>query len=126
MGSLKIDEYLANYAYTRGLQKRLADKVKAKTRIYMLEGFNFAKRDLFSESDPYLKLTCGNTVHNERQNYQLDTNQPKFFKYYEFDVGFPGSPVITIEAFDYNDFFGDDLIGVSKLDLDDRFFNKEW
>ena len=48
------------------------------------------------------------------------------FKVYDFNVGFPGSPVVVIEAYDYDAFFGDDLIGTSKLDLDDRFFNKEW
>jgi len=92
----------------------------------MLEGFNFAKRDLFSDSDPYLKITCGNTIVDERENYQIDNPNPTFFKSYDFDVGFPGSPVVVIEAFDYDDFFGDDLIGKSKLDLDDRFFHKEW
>jgi hypothetical protein len=56
----------------------------------------------------------------------MDTNAPTFFKCYEFDVNFPGSPVVVIESYDYDDFFGDDLIGTSKLDLDDRFFNKEW
>lgn len=52
--------------------------------------------------------------------------EPTFHKCYEFNVSFPGSPVIAIEAYDYDLFFGDDLIGVTKLDLDDRFFNKEW
>lgn len=126
VGSLKIDEYLANFAYTRNLQKRLNETVKAKARIYVLEGFNFAQRDLFSPSDPFLILKCGNDVYNERENYQLDCSDPKFFKVYEFNVGFPGSPVMSIEAYDYDAFFGDDLIGISKLDLDDRFFNKEW
>jgi hypothetical protein len=73
-----------------------------------------------------LILTCGSKVYNEREFYQIDRSDPTFFKCFEFDVGFPGSPVISIEAFDYDDFFGDDLIGKSKLDLDDRFFNKEW
>jgi len=48
--------------------------------LYVIEGFNFAKRDLFSESDPYLKITCGKTTFNERDNYQLDTAEPKIFK----------------------------------------------
>jgi len=34
--------------------------------------------------------------------------------------------VLIIEAYDYDEFFGDDLIGISRLDLDDRFYNKEW
>lgn len=35
----------------------------------MIEGFNFAKRDLFSESDPYLIIRCGKTEFNEVENY---------------------------------------------------------
>jgi hypothetical protein len=41
-------------------------------------------------------------------------------------VSFPGAPVVEIWAYDYDDFFGNDLIGLTKLDLDDRFFSKEW
>jgi hypothetical protein len=33
---------------------------------------------------------------------------------------------VTIEAFDKDDFFGDSLIGLTKIDLDDRFYNKDW
>lgn len=51
---------------------------------------------------------------------------PTFHKCYEYTVSFPGSPVIQIEAWDYDLLFGDDFIGKTKLDLDDRFFNKEW
>jgi hypothetical protein len=41
-------------------------------------------------------------------------------------VNFPGAALIHIEAYDFDDFFGDDLIGACRLDLDDRFYNKEW
>ena len=34
---------------------------KCKVRVYVIEGFNFAKRDIFSESDPYLVIKCGKT-----------------------------------------------------------------
>ncbi len=33
------------------------------------EGFNFAKKDMFSDSDPYLVLKCGKAEFNERDNY---------------------------------------------------------
>lgn len=126
MGALKIDEFIANYKFAVRLQERLAETVKAKVRIYMLEGFNFAQKDLFSLSDPYLHIICGKETVNERENYQLDTTTPTFYKCYDFNVSFPGAPMLTIEAYDYDGFFGDDLIGITKLDLDDRFFNKEW
>ena len=31
-----------------------------------------------------------------------------------------------VYTYDYDDFFGDDLIGVTKFDLDDRLYNKDW
>lgn len=96
---------------------------KCKARVYVLEGFNFASRDRFSLSDPYLVLRMGATEFNESENYQLDTADPTFYKCYEFIIDLPGSPVLEIEAFDYNDFFGDELIGSTYIDLDDRFFS---
>jgi hypothetical protein len=29
-------------------------------------------------------------------------------------------------VFDYDDIFGDDLIGTTNIDLEDRFFSMEW
>ena len=92
----------------------------------MLEGFDFASRDIGSFSDPYLIVTCGTSKFSERDNYQLDEANPKFYKLYEFTGEFPGAPCINISAFDYDDLFGDDLIGETTIDLDDRFFNGDW
>jgi Ca2+-dependent lipid-binding protein len=95
-------------------------------RLYVLEGYDFAQRDIGSFSDPYLKIKCGVNKFNERSNYQLDEPNPKFFKMYEFDADFPGAAPITIKAYDFDDLFGDDLIGKTIIDLDDRFFCPEW
>ena len=45
---------------------------------------------------------------------------------YEFSCTFPGSPSLEIEAYDYDDLFGDDLIGKTTVDLDERYFTPEW
>jgi hypothetical protein len=44
----------------------------------------------------------------------------------DFNVTFPGAPPLEIEAYDYDMLFGDDLIGKTVIDLDDRFFNPKW
>lgn len=126
LGPLGIAAFIANYKFQVELQKRLQTAVAAQARVYMLEGFNFAQKDLFSPSDPYLIVKCGTQVNNEREHYQLDTAEPTFYKSYDFNIDFPGAPLLIIEAYDYDGFFGDELIGVTKLDLDDRQFNKEW
>lgn len=56
----------------------------------------------------------------------MDEPNPKFYKYYEFSGEFPGAAPIIIEAYDYDDLFGDDLIGRTVIDLDDRFFSPDW
>jgi len=38
----------------------------------MLEGYDFASRDIGSLSDPYLIIQCGEKTINERDNYQTD------------------------------------------------------
>ena len=95
-------------------------------RLYIIEGFDFASRDVGSFSDPYLKLVYGNKVVSERENYQLDEANPTFHKMYEFEANFPGANPIVIQAWDYDDLFGDDLIGETTIDLDDRFFSPDW
>lgn len=87
-----MDEFIANYKFASEMQQRLATIVPAKARIYMLEGFNFAQKDLFSPSDPFLILKCGTTENNERENYQLDTSDPVFYKSYDYNISFPGAP----------------------------------
>ena len=39
---------------------------------------------------------------------------------------FPGCPLLDIKAMDYDDIFGDDLIGETTVDLEDRFFSAQW
>ena len=95
-------------------------------RLYLLEGFDFSSRDLTSFSDPYVIIRCGNKEYNRRDNYQLDEPNPTFYESFDFDVKFPGTAPLVIEAYDYDVLFGDDLIGKTVIDLDDRFFSPEW
>lgn len=51
------------------LKRMLLRTQQMIVRIYMIEGFDLASRDIGSDSDPYLKLRCGNKIFNERKNY---------------------------------------------------------
>jgi len=63
---------------------------------------------------------------SKRDEYFLDDPNPQFFQVFEFNGKFPGVSPLEIEAWDYDDLFGDDLIGKTIVDLDDRFFCPEW
>jgi hypothetical protein len=59
-------------------------------------------------------------------NYQLDQPNPEFFKCFQFEGIFPGSPQLIVKMMDFDDLFGDDLIGETSIDLEDRFFSSDW
>jgi hypothetical protein len=99
---------------------------KCIVRAYILDGRNFSSRDFGGASDPYLRIKVGEKEFNERDNYILDEPNPDFFKHYDFQAIFPGCPPLVISAYDYDDLFGDDLIGTTVVDLEDRYFLPEW
>ena len=101
-------------------------QTEAVVVLYVLEGYDFASRDIGSPSDSYLYITCDTFTYNGRDEYQLDEANPQFNMRFEFGAHFPGSKPIVIEAYDYDEIFGDDLIGKTLVDLDDRFFTPNW
>lgn len=92
----------------------------------MISGFDFASRDIGSASDPYLILSIGDKTFDNRDKYILDEPNPDFYAHYDFEQYFPGCPQLVIHAMDYDDLFGDDLIGTTCVDLEDRYFLPEW
>jgi Ca2+-dependent lipid-binding protein len=95
-------------------------------KVYVINAFNLSSRDIGSESDPYLEVSLGNKVFSDKDNYQNDEPNPDFHKVFIFEAEFPGCPMLSIKAMDYDDLFGDDLVGETKIDLEDRFFSPEW
>jgi len=108
------------------LKRMLLKSTKMIVRVYMVEGQDLADRDIGSFSDPYLILKLGSKEYNDVKNYQLDEKNPKFGKHWDFESVFPGCPMLMIDCMDYDDLFGDDLIGSTQVDLEDRFFLPEW
>ena len=92
----------------------------------MIDGRNLSSRDIGSPSDPYLNMIIGSKKYSERNNYLLDEPNPDFFKSYDYESEFPGCAPLVVDVMDYDDLFGDDLIGTTTVDLEDRYFNHEW
>jgi hypothetical protein len=61
--------FLKEQSYEEMISRMLMVKTKCMVRLYMLEGYEFAQRDIGSFSDPYLKIKCGTKKFNERDNY---------------------------------------------------------
>ena len=96
-------------------------------RIYILELNNLAKRDTFSESDPYIKILLGNKEFvNEKKKYFKNCKNCKWYKYYDLLVELPGSSKLIIQVMDHDSLFSDDLIGQTSIDIEDRYFDNRW
>jgi len=104
----------------------LLSSQKCLIRVYIISAFNLSSRDNGGESDPYLVVSCGKNIFNERDNYQENNPNPDFFKHFEFEGTFPGCAPLQIKIMDYDDIFGDDVIGTTTIDLEDRYFSPDW
>lgn len=123
---LDISKVLSNMQTGETLKRLLLGKNRCIVRLYVISAYDLSSRDNGSDSDPYLNITLGNKVFNERANYITDEPNPDFYKCFEFEAIFPGCPMMNVQIYDFDDLFGDDLIGETKIDLEDRFFSPEW
>ena len=123
---LRITKVLADIQSDVILQRMLLQQHASIVRVYIISAYDLASRDVGGFSDPYLKLAIGDEVYNERDNYVLDEPNPDFCKHFDFSGNFPGCPPLKIDVMDYDDLFGDYLIGSTTVDLEDRYFLAEW
>ena len=100
-------------------------------RLYVLKAQHLAQLDSGfggapGSSDPYLRVQLGKQVINGRKEHLVDVTDAPFFKMYEFPCAIPGCGRLKIDCFDYDVVGGDDIIGSTSIDIEDRWFNKEW
>jgi len=61
-----------------------------------------------------------------KKNHKNDEKNSKWYKYYDILTVFPGDSTLRIEVWDYDPIFKDELIGLTSIDLEDRYFNHDW
>jgi hypothetical protein len=110
---------------------RLLTSLPYEIRVYVLDGVGFAPMDIGlngrpGKSDPYLRLTLGKDKISDRKNYIEDTTDPDFYKMFVLNAKLPGASMLKIEAMDHDLVGGDDLIGATTIDLEDRLFDQRW
>ena len=109
------------------ISKKILVKRSVIIRIYILTLNNLAKKDTLSLSDPYIKIILGSQEKiNEKKNYKENKRDCNWYKYYDILSELPGNGTLTIQVYDYNPIFKDELIGETKIDIEDRFFDCEW
>jgi hypothetical protein len=95
-------------------------------RIYLLDAFDLKTRDIGSDSDPYVVAEMGENKFDDSENYVDDATTLRIDKVVNFPGTFPGCPLVRIAMMDKDTIFGDDLIGETFIDMEDRYFNNNW
>uniref|UniRef100_A0A8C3JQU8 Fer-1 like family member 6 n=1 Tax=Calidris pygmaea TaxID=425635 RepID=A0A8C3JQU8_9CHAR len=98
--------------------------VQVLIRVYIVAAFNLSPADPDGKSDPYIVLRLGNTEIKDRENYIPKQLNPVFGRSFEIQATFPKDSLLTVLIYDH-DFVGtDDLIGETKIDLENRFYSR--
>ncbi|XP_051879497.1 fer-1-like protein 6 [Pristis pectinata] len=98
--------------------------VKVLIRVYIVAATNLHPADLDGKADPYIVLQLGKTEIKDRDNYIPKQLNPLFGRSYEIEATFPMDSLLTIAIYDFDMVGTDDLIGETKIDLENRFYSK--
>ncbi|KRX05452.1 C2 domain [Pseudocohnilembus persalinus] len=130
----KGEDYKSLYKYKQEveLQKKKMIGESYTCRIYVTRGIHVGGegniQDLFLQMkvDGQNLETWNETL--KQKHLKKDTNNPDFYVSYDFDIVLPGSAILTLQV--WSDqmalFGGDELVGQTKIDIEDRYFSDKW
>uniref|UniRef100_A0A8C4Z2Y8 C2 domain-containing protein n=1 Tax=Gadus morhua TaxID=8049 RepID=A0A8C4Z2Y8_GADMO len=98
--------------------------LKVLVRVYVLKATGLAPADLNGKADPYLLLKAGQQKLSTRENYIPKHLNPVFGEVFDLTVSFPLETELLIAVMDHNLVGSDDVIGETKLDLENRFYSR--
>jgi hypothetical protein len=104
-------------------QKIINEKVCVRLYILTAENLNPFDKDT-ATADPYLIISCGDTIINDKKDTKFKTLNPDFYKCYEFYANVINS--VNIKVCDADLITNDDYIGETVIDLEDRFYSSKW
>ena len=75
------------------------------------------------QSDPYIKIKIGKKLISDKKNYIPNSLDPLFGRMFEVPARLPMENTLTITVMDHDSISADDLIGETKIDLENRFLS---
>jgi len=104
--------------------------------VYVLRASQLTPCDASGSSDPYIQLTLGSVTKHTRDKYFRNDSNPHFYQTFTFVAQLPEDSRLLLEVLDYDAVpevknltqgrIGDDLVGVTVIDLEDRINSKAW
>ncbi|XP_015247647.1 PREDICTED: otoferlin-like [Cyprinodon variegatus] len=100
------------------------DPINVLVRIYVVRATDLHPADINGKADPYIAIKLGKTEIKDKENYISKQLNPLFGKSFDVEVTFPMDSTLTVSIYDWDLVGTDDLIGETKLDLENRFYSK--
>uniref|UniRef100_A0A673UKP5 Fer-1 like family member 6 n=1 Tax=Suricata suricatta TaxID=37032 RepID=A0A673UKP5_SURSU len=98
--------------------------VKVLIRVYIVAAFNLSPADPDGKADPYIVIRLGKTEIKDRDKYIPKQLNPVFGRSFEIQATFPKESLLSILIYDHDMIGTDDLIGETRIDLENRFYSR--
>ncbi|XP_051958046.1 fer-1-like protein 4 isoform X2 [Xyrauchen texanus] len=112
----------ADCQITNGLPKNTP--IKVLVRVYVVKATNLAPTDPNGKADPYVVVKVGHQQMDSKERYIPKQLNPVFGEVFELTVSFPLETELTLYVFDHDLVGSDDLIGETRVDLENRFYSR--
>uniref|UniRef100_A0A669E6U9 Otoferlin n=1 Tax=Oreochromis niloticus TaxID=8128 RepID=A0A669E6U9_ORENI len=100
------------------------DPINVLVRIYVIRATDLHPADINGKADPYIAIKLGKTEVKDKENYISKQLNPLFGKSFDVEATFPMDSTLTVSIYDWDLVGTDDLIGETKIDLENRFYSK--
>ncbi|XP_039590653.1 fer-1-like protein 4 [Polypterus senegalus] len=106
----------------QGVPKNIA--VKVLIRVYVVKATDLAPTDPNGKADPYIVVKVGPQQMDTKDRYIPKQLNPVFGEVFEMTISFPLETEMILKVYDHDLVGSDDMIGETKIDLENRFYSK--
>ncbi|XP_026674829.1 otoferlin-like isoform X6 [Ceratina calcarata] len=100
------------------------EPIHVLVRVYIVKANDLHPCDLNGKADPYVVLQLGGKRISDKENYVSKQLNPVFGKCFEIEATFPQDSSLTVQVLDWDLVGADDMIGETKIDLENRFYSR--
>jgi hypothetical protein len=95
-------------------------------RLYIIRGFNLQPLN-GNLANPYLRVKLASCVEDRKNSHHQRTSKPQFYDFFEFHTSLPGLSMLKIQVKEWTKFYPvHEVLGQTEIDLEDRWFHKDW